>query len=141
MCQAIGIPAGRRLSSERCNIKDEPGANHHIMDGFESAVTGSSADLIAQLAPPTRDALLRELFPAGIGGIGMSCLRISIGASDLSSATLRKSAPAAALLVAPGAHRRGCARRRVQQGPRSHMADIMTRGIARFQSAELDVCQ
>jgi len=81
------------------------------------------------LAPPTRDALLRELFPAGIGGIGMSCLRISIGASDLSSATLRKSAPAAALLVAPGAHRRGCARRRVQQGPRSHMADIMTRDV------------
>jgi glucosylceramidase len=57
------------------------------MDGFESALTGSSADLIAQLAPPTRDALLRELFPAGNGGIGMSCLPISIGASDLSSAT------------------------------------------------------
>ena len=73
--------------------KMNPAQTHQIMDGFGSALTGSSADLIAQLAPPTRDALLRELFPAGIGGIGMSCLRISIGASDLSSATLRKSAP------------------------------------------------
>jgi glucosylceramidase len=71
----------------RATIKVNPARTHQIMEGFGFALTGGSADFIAQLAAPTRNALLRELFLAGNGGMGMSCLRISIGASDLSSAT------------------------------------------------------
>jgi glucosylceramidase len=67
-------------------IAVNPARTHQIMDGFGFALTGGSADLIAQLAPSGRDALLRELFLPDNGGMGMSCLRISIGASDLSSA-------------------------------------------------------
>ncbi len=58
---------------------------YQVMEGFGFALTGGSADLIGQLAPRTRDALLRELFLSSDGGIGISYLRISIGASDLSS--------------------------------------------------------
>ena len=68
-------------------IKVNPARTHQVMDGFGLALTGGSADLIASLAPATRDALLRELFLTDNGGIGISYLRISIGASDLSSST------------------------------------------------------
>ena len=70
----------------RATIRVNPIRTHQIMDGFGFALTGGSADLIAQLAPATRDALLQELFLPSNGRMGMSCLRISIGASDLSSA-------------------------------------------------------
>jgi O-glycosyl hydrolase len=68
-------------------IKINAARQHQVMDGFGFALTGGSADLIAQLAPTTRDALLRELFLFDNGGIGISYLQISIGASDLSKAT------------------------------------------------------
>ncbi len=53
------------------------------VSGFGAALTGSSAWLIHQLEPARRKALLRELFdPAR--GIGISYLRITMGASDFS---------------------------------------------------------
>lgn len=53
------------------------------MDGFGYTLTGGSAQLISQkLIPSARTALLRELFLAD-EGIGISYLRVSIGASDL----------------------------------------------------------
>jgi len=53
------------------------------MDGFGYALTGGSAYLIQQkMKEEDRENLLRELFdPAN--GIGISYLRISVGASDL----------------------------------------------------------
>lgn len=53
------------------------------MDGFGFALTGGSAMLINQLAGTTREALLKELFTTDSTYIGISYLRISIGASDL----------------------------------------------------------
>jgi glucosylceramidase len=53
------------------------------MDGFGAALTGGSAYLINNLNPEKRDALLKELFLRGDNSIGISYLRISIGASDL----------------------------------------------------------
>ena len=53
------------------------------MDGFGAALTGGSAQLINNLPPADRDKLLRELFLLKDNGIGISFLRISIGASDL----------------------------------------------------------
>ncbi|NVO17764.1 MAG: glucosylceramidase [Rhodoplanes sp.] len=59
---------------------------HQVMDGFGFALTGGSAELIRGLAPDTRKALLVELFTTLRSGIGVSFLRIGIGATDLSRA-------------------------------------------------------
>jgi len=55
------------------------------MDGFGFALTGGSASLINSLASATREALLKELFLQDANSIGLSYLRVSIGASDLSA--------------------------------------------------------
>lgn len=55
------------------------------IDGFGYALTGGSASLINGLAPATKDDLLRELFLTDSNHIGVSYLRLSIGASDLSA--------------------------------------------------------
>ncbi|MFD2784355.1 glycoside hydrolase family 30 protein [Hymenobacter rubripertinctus] len=59
---------------------------YQTMDGFGYCLTGGSAGLLHAMSPAARAALLRELFsPAGTG-IGVSYLRLSIGASDLDAA-------------------------------------------------------
>lgn len=55
------------------------------MDGFGFALTGGSALMINSLTTSKRDALLRELFASDSNSIGISYIRVSIGASDLSS--------------------------------------------------------
>lgn len=55
------------------------------MDGFGFTLTGGSATLINSLPESTRNALLNELFSDGENAIGISYLRISIGASDLNA--------------------------------------------------------
>ncbi|WP_229375793.1 glycoside hydrolase family 30 protein [Fibrella aquatilis] len=54
------------------------------IDGFGFTLTGGSAILLNQLKSADRTALLQELFSPEGNGIGISYLRISIGASDLS---------------------------------------------------------
>ncbi|UOQ96438.1 glucosylceramidase [Hymenobacter sp. 5317J-9] len=53
------------------------------IDGFGYTLTGGSAQLLHQMAAPERQKLLRELFATDGPNIGVSYLRISIGASDL----------------------------------------------------------
>jgi glucosylceramidase len=53
------------------------------MDGFGFALTGGSAMLINKMSPAAQAQLLKELFGVGKTDIGVSYLRISIGASDL----------------------------------------------------------
>ncbi|MGD9991787.1 MAG: glycoside hydrolase family 30 beta sandwich domain-containing protein [Salinivirgaceae bacterium] len=55
------------------------------IDGFGFTLTGGSAELINSLDEPVKQALLQELFGTDNTGLGISYLRISIGASDLSS--------------------------------------------------------
>jgi glucosylceramidase len=55
------------------------------IDGFGYTLTGGSATLINQLTSNTKEALLQELFTTKNKGIGLSYLRISMGASDLSA--------------------------------------------------------
>ncbi len=55
------------------------------MDGFGFTLTGGSAYLINKLPSSDRDALLTELFSGDSNSIGISYLRVSIGASDLSA--------------------------------------------------------
>jgi len=53
------------------------------IDGFGYTLTGGSAMLINKMSTPAKKMLLQELFGTGKDDIGVSYLRISIGASDL----------------------------------------------------------
>ncbi|OYU80614.1 MAG: glucosylceramidase, partial [Flavobacterium sp. BFFFF1] len=53
------------------------------IDGFGYCLTGGSAQLITKMDQKAKDALLHELFGDDANSIGISYLRISIGASDL----------------------------------------------------------
>ncbi|WP_035561894.1 glycoside hydrolase family 30 protein [Hymenobacter sp. IS2118] len=53
------------------------------IDGFGYCLTGGSAMLLHRMGAPERTALLRELFGTAGNDIGVSYLRLSIGASDL----------------------------------------------------------
>lgn len=54
------------------------------IDGFGYTLTGGSAYLINRMSNQEKAALLEELFGKGESSIGVSYLRLSIGASDLS---------------------------------------------------------
>ena len=53
------------------------------IDGFGYTLTGGSASLINQLNASEKNSLLQELFGNNTNSIGVSYLRVSIGASDL----------------------------------------------------------
>lgn len=55
------------------------------IDGFGYTLTGGSATLINRLPEAEKDALIKELFGTADNAIGVSYLRVSIGASDLSA--------------------------------------------------------
>ncbi len=58
---------------------------YQTIDGFGFCLTGGSASVINSLAPAKQDALLRELFLTDSTHIGISYIRISMGASDMSA--------------------------------------------------------
>ncbi|WP_378987598.1 glycoside hydrolase family 30 protein [Pedobacter lithocola] len=53
------------------------------IDGFGYTLTGGSAQHIIKMSAPARAALLKELFATDGNNIGVSYIRLSIGASDL----------------------------------------------------------
>jgi glucosylceramidase len=71
------------------NLKNTPSITvnrskiYQQMDGFGFALTGGSAMLINKMTAVKQAALLKELFGTGKNDIGVSYLRISLGASDL----------------------------------------------------------
>lgn len=56
---------------------------YQTMDGFGYTLTGGSAALINQMATDKKAALINELFGNGTNDIGISYIRLSMGASDL----------------------------------------------------------
>ncbi len=56
------------------------------IDGFGYTLTGGSAQVINQLTTAKKQELLQDLFSTTGNGIGVSYLRLSIGASDLNAA-------------------------------------------------------
>ena len=64
-------------------IEVDEAKTYQTIDGFGYCLTGGSAQLLHQMAPAERAKLLRELFGTAGNGIGVSYLRLSIGASDL----------------------------------------------------------
>lgn len=77
-------------SSERDKLlpvlEINPAQKFQTVDGFGFTLTGGSATLLYQLPPKKRTAILQELFGTGPEAIGVSYLRLSIGASDLDPA-------------------------------------------------------
>jgi glucosylceramidase len=55
------------------------------IDGFGFTLTGGSAQLLMQMTPSRRTEVLKELFTTSNENIGISYLRISVGASDLNA--------------------------------------------------------
>jgi len=56
---------------------------YQSIDGFGFALTGGSAQLIQHMDPAARAALLQNLFATNGDSIGVSYLRLTIGASDM----------------------------------------------------------
>ena len=58
---------------------------YQTIDGFGYTLTGGSVQVINQLSAVKKEELLQDLFSQGDNGIGISYIRLSIGASDLNS--------------------------------------------------------
>lgn len=67
------------------NLDIDSAVSFQTVDGFGYTLTGGSATLINSMSSASRVALLDELFGSSAGSIGISYLRVSIGASDLNS--------------------------------------------------------
>ena len=67
-------------------IAIDPATTYQQMDGFGFALTGGSAMHLHNMSAGNRHAILMELFDDQDNNIGVSYLRISIGASDLDPA-------------------------------------------------------
>ena len=66
-------------------ISVDANQKYQSIDGFGFTMTGGSASLINGLASTAKENLLKELFATDGSDIGVSYLRLSIGASDLSA--------------------------------------------------------
>lgn len=71
-------------SAELPIIKIDPTKRFQTMEGYGFTFTGGSAKIINSLDPARKQKLLLELFGRGTSSIGISYLRIAVGASDLS---------------------------------------------------------
>ena len=67
------------------NIEVDSSTAMQSVDGFGYTLTGGSAYLLNHMDATSRANLLNEFFGTGTGSIGVSYLRVSIGASDLNS--------------------------------------------------------
>lgn len=72
-------------STSNSTITVDTTQTYQSIDGFGFALTGGSASLINGLDATHKESLLKELFLTDSTYIGISYLRISIGASDLSA--------------------------------------------------------
>ena len=81
--QAQSLPFAPAIASPQPTITVDSGRRFQSIDGFGFALTGGSAQHLAAVSPDKRRALLGEVFSPAGDGIGVSYLRVSIGASDL----------------------------------------------------------
>ena len=69
--------------SPDATISIDPSKTYQEIDGFGYTLTGGSALHLNKMSAAARADLLQELFGTGSDEIGISYLRLSIGASDL----------------------------------------------------------
>ncbi len=72
-----------KLNSSTITVEVNEQKTLQTMDGFGFALTGGSAALIDALPTNQKNTLLKEIFGNGPDGLGLSYIRISMGASDL----------------------------------------------------------
>ena len=60
----------------------DPRQSFQPVDGFGFALTGGSAEMLMRMSPEARAATLRDVFDP-VKGAGVSCVRLTVGASDL----------------------------------------------------------
>jgi glucosylceramidase len=63
----------------------DAGQQMQTIDGFGYALTGGSAELLMKMTPDARGRILRQIFASDGANLGVSYLRLTIGASDLNS--------------------------------------------------------
>ncbi|RZK94437.1 MAG: glucosylceramidase, partial [Hymenobacter sp.] len=82
--QPTGLNFGTATNSD-ATIAVDTTQTYQTMDGFGYSLTGGSAYVLSQMTAANRAALLKELFATDGSNIGVSYLRVSIGASDLNA--------------------------------------------------------
>ncbi|MEO6218994.1 MAG: glycoside hydrolase family 30 beta sandwich domain-containing protein [Ginsengibacter sp.] len=80
-----GIISFGTVSNSNPVINIDTTSLFQTIDGFGYTLTGGSAYLINRLSASVKSGLLQELFGNDANSIGVSYLRISIGASDLNA--------------------------------------------------------
>ncbi|MNK68765.1 Glucuronoxylanase XynC precursor [compost metagenome] len=80
--QATGLSLATAKNKEPTIVVNDK-ETFQSVDGFGYALTGGSAQHIVKMSAPARAALLKELFATNGTNIGVSYIRLSIGASDL----------------------------------------------------------
>nr|WP_067060144.1 glycoside hydrolase family 30 beta sandwich domain-containing protein [Mucilaginibacter sp. L294] len=79
------MPVFGQVNDAYPSITVNDNEKYQQIDGFGFTLTGGSATLINKLQATEKKKLLNELFSTKGAGIGVSYLRISIGASDLNA--------------------------------------------------------
>lgn len=85
LSQQVGALKFTSTGNINPNIVINENLAFQAVDGFGFALTDGSAQLINKMSATARAQLLQELFGNSANSIGVSALRISIGASDLSA--------------------------------------------------------
>jgi glucosylceramidase len=80
-----GVLAFNTVANSNPEIIVDTTQRYQSVDGFGYTLTSGSATLINSLPANSKTSLLQELFGKDANGIGVSYLRVSIGASDLSA--------------------------------------------------------
>lgn len=75
----------KNTSNNYQTIEIDAAQKYQTIDGFGYTLTGGSVQVINQLSAPKKEELLQNLFSANENSIGVSYLRLSIGASDLNA--------------------------------------------------------
>ncbi|SNC77671.1 glucosylceramidase [Hymenobacter gelipurpurascens] len=81
--QAQTAPAWTTSAATGTVIEVDDKQTFQTIDGFGYCLTGGSAELLHAMSPAARASILKELFATDGNNIGVSYLRLSIGASDL----------------------------------------------------------
>ena len=84
--QTAKLAFGNAAANGYVTVEVDSAQTFQEVDGFGYTLTGGSAQVINAMNAGAKQQLLQELFGNGGNGIGISYLRISIGASDLNAA-------------------------------------------------------
>jgi len=79
------IPLATDNEADFRTVEIDTSQHYQTIDGFGFTLTGGSAHHLMQMSADARSALLRELFGTEGTEIGVSYLRVTIGASDLNA--------------------------------------------------------